>query len=206
MQVICQPLGMAAANCYLVIDENRALLIDPGEQFPALARMLNDMGAKLEAVILTHAHFDHIGGLDAILDRFNVDVYMNPKEFDFLTNPRLNASHSFMTSVTSKAHPVALKSGENKIGGFDVDAYFCPGHSVGSTVLKIGDNLFTGDVLFQGSIGRTDLPTGDDKAMRESLQFLNKLPDTLIVYPGHGPSTTLGQEKMYNPYLAFLLD
>ena len=205
MRVLVQPLGPAQANCYIVADEGRALLIDPGDSFPPLKQILDRLHCKLEAVLLTHAHFDHIAGLDAIIKEFGVDVYMNPTEMDYLADEYKNGASSFGMSFASHAKPLPIKEGGNRIGGFDVRAWILPGHTEGSTVYEIGDCLFTGDVLFQGSIGRTDLPGGDDQAMLKSLRTLMKLPDRLTVYPGHGPSTTMGQEKRYNPYLSYLI-
>lgn len=200
MKVLCVPLGPVEANCYVVIDQERALVIDPGGSFPDLDKILKSNHARLEAVLLTHAHFDHIGGLDEMLERYGVDVYLNPLEFDFLKNASLNSSSTFGGYLTSKAVPKPLYDGSQSIGGFEVTAMTLPGHTVGSTVIAIGNDLFTGDVLFQGSVGRTDLATGSWSQMIQSIQYLKKLPDDTIVYPGHGPSTTIGQEKQWNPY------
>lgn len=200
MKVLCVPLGPVEANCYVVIDQERALVIDPGGSFPDLDKILKSNHARLEAVLLTHAHFDHIGGLDEMLERYGVDVYLNPLEFDFLKNASLNSSSTFGGYLTSKAVPKPLYDGTQSIGGFEVTAMTLPGHTVGSTVIAIGNDLFTGDVLFQGSVGRTDLATGSWSQMIQSIQYLKKLPDDTIVYPGHGPSTTIGQEKQWNPY------
>lgn len=200
MKVLCVPLGPVEANCYVVIDQERALVIDPSGSFPDLDKILKSNHARLEAVLLTHAHFDHIGGLDEMLERYGVDVYLNPLEFDFLKNASLNSSSTFGGYLTSKAVPKPLYDGSQSIGGFEVTAMTLPGHTVGSTVIAIGNDLFTGDVLFQGSVGRTDLATGSWSQMIQSIQYLKKLPDDTIVYPGHGPSTTIGQEKQWNPY------
>ena len=145
MRVLCVPLGPVQANCYVVIDQDRALVIDPGDAFPDLEKILKSNHAKLEAVLLTHAHFDHIGGLDEMLKTFGVDVYLNPLEFEFLEDARLNGSSAFGGYMTSKAQPKPLKEGTQNIGGFEVTAM-------------------------------------------------------TLVYPGHGPSTTIGQEKQWNPY------
>lgn len=200
MKVISAPLGPVQANCYVVIEEGRALLIDPGDTFDGLDSILKRNDAKLEAVLLTHAHFDHIGGLDALLEKYKVDVYMNPLEFSFLSNASLNGSASFGGFLETQAVPKAVHDGSNVIGGFEVTAITLPGHTVGSTVYIIDNMLFSGDVLFQGSVGRTDLPTGSWSEMQSSIEKLKQLPDSMIVYPGHGPATTIGQEKSWNPY------
>jgi glyoxylase-like metal-dependent hydrolase (beta-lactamase superfamily II) len=125
---------------------------------------------------------------------------MNEAEADFLANPRLNSSAAFGIPMRQDVQPQFVHEGHNDIGGFDVEAFFLPGHSAGSTVYKIGDALFTGDVLFQGSVGRTDLATGSWQEMMNSIRRLKSFPDALKVYPGHGPASTIGQEKRWNPY------
>ena len=135
-----------------------------------------------------------------MIEEYGVDVYMNPKEFDFLDDMRLNGSAYFYAKVKSHAVPKAVHDGMQKIGAFEVEAKTLPGHSVGSTIYRIEDALFTGDVLFQGSVGRVDLPTGSERDMMASIQYLKTLPQDLVVYPGHGPATTIGQELRWNPY------
>ena len=147
MKIICQPLGDVQANCYIIIDGENALLIDPGDDYTHLETILKDNHAKLKAVLLTHAHFDHIAGLDKIVDLYHTDVYCNPKEIEFLSNAHLNGSQFFYRHITSSAHPIGVKEGWQNIGGFEVKAYFLPGHSIGSTAYQIGNNLFTGDIL-----------------------------------------------------------
>ncbi len=200
IKVFTQPLGPVEANCYVVVKDHHALVIDPGDDFSALKRLLTEEEATLDAILLTHAHFDHIGGLDGLIEEDGVDVYMNPKEFDFLDDMRLNGSAYFYAKVKSHAVPKAVHDGMQKIGAFEVEAKTLPGHSVGSTIYRIEDALFTGDVLFQGSVGRVDLPTGSERDMMASIQYLKTLPQDLVVYPGHGPATTIGQELRWNPY------
>lgn len=195
MKVLQQPLGPVHANCYLVMENHHAILIDPADMYPNLEFILKENECTLEAIVLTHAHFDHISGIDKIVDAFHCDVYLNPNEFDFLQDPDLNSSSAFYMDVTCGAKCKPILEGKNTIAGFDIEAMYCPGHSVGSTVLKIEDCLFTGDVLFQGSIGRMDLATGSVSSMKQSLKKLAQLDKDYKVYPGHGPSTSLSQEK-----------
>lgn len=170
MKVLQQPLGPVQANCYLVMENHHAILIDPADMYPNLEFILKENECTLEAIVLTHAHFDHISGIDKIVDAFHCDVYLNPNEFDFLQDPDLNSSSAFYMDVTCGAKCKPILEGKNTIAGFDIEAMYCPGHSVGSTVLKIEDCLFTGDVLFQGSIGRMDLATGSVSSMKQSLK------------------------------------
>ena len=203
MKVMQQPLGPVQANCYLVMEDHHALIIDPADVFPNLNSILEENDCTLEAVVLTHAHFDHISGVDKIVNAFGCDVYLNPNEFDFFQDPDLNSSSAFYMDVTCNAKCKPIVEGMNKIAGFEVEAMYCPGHSIGSTVLKIEDCLFTGDVLFQGSIGRMDLVTGSVSSMKQSLKKLYHLEQDFKVYPGHGPSTTLSQEKKWNESLKY---
>ena len=203
MKVLQQPLGPVQANCYLVMENHHAILIDPADMYPNLEFILKENECTLEAIVLTHAHFDHISGIDKIVDAFHCDVYLNPGEFDFLQDPDLNSSSAFYMDVTCNAKCKPILEGKNTIAGFDIEAMYCPGHSVGSTVLKIEDCLFTGDVLFQGSIGRMDLATGSVSSMKQSLKKLAQLDKDYKVYPGHGPSTSLAQEKKWNESLKY---
>lgn len=203
MKVLQQPLGPVQANCYLVMENHHAILIDPADMYPNLEFILKENECTLVAIVLTHAHFDHISGIDKIVDAFHCDVYLNPNEFDFLQDPDLNSSSAFYMDVTCGAKCKPILEGKNTIAGFDIEAMYCPGHSIGSTVLKIEDCLFTGDVLFQGSIGRMDLATGSVSSMKQSLKKLAQLDKDYKVYPGHGPSTSLLQEKKWNESLKY---
>lgn len=203
MKVIQQPLGPVQANCYLVMENHHALIIDPADILPNLDEILNQNDCTLDAIVLTHAHFDHISGVDKIVNKFGCDVYLNPNEFDFLLGPDLNSSSAFYMDVTCNANAKPLIEGKNEIVGFEVEAIYCPGHSIGSTVLKIEDCLFTGDVLFQGSIGRMDLATGSVTSMKQSLKKLAQFNKDYKVYPGHGPTTSLSQEKKWNESLKY---
>lgn len=201
MKVITRELGPVQTNCYVVIEKHHALVIDPGGVFTDLEMILKDNEADLEAILLTHAHFDHIEGIESILRKHDVPVYLNPREFDFLKDPTLNVSEMFITRYTCQIQPTEMHEGKNTIGHFEVTALYTPGHSIGSMVFLIDQVMFSGDCLFQGSIGRTDMATGSMDQMMSSLEKLKKLYINYIVYPGHGPATTLAQEKQWNPYL-----
>lgn len=200
MNVIALALGPVQANCYLVMDEGHALIVDPGDDFD-LESIMEKYKISIDAILLTHAHFDHIGGVDKIEERISCPVYINPAELDFLNDPGKNGSTSFGMnySIHTKASP--LQEGLQTIGHFDVEAIFCPGHSIGSTVFKIGQCLITGDVLFAGSIGRTDLYSGSPSDMQKSLDRLKKINGMYHVLPGHGEFSTLDEEKKHNFYL-----
>ena len=200
MEIICKPLGPVQANSYLIIQKSEALLVDPGAEYPNLQAILDEKQASLKAILLTHAHFDHIGGVDSIVEKFHVPVYLNPKEFSFLTDSKLNSSFYFGCHTLCKTKPEALKEGKMQIGNFEIFVHYCPGHSCGSSIFQIEDALFTGDTLFASSVGRMDLPTGSVQDMDASVAYLKTLPGFLHVYPGHGPETLLNYEKQTNPY------
>lgn len=206
MEVIVIPNGPLEENCYIVADfsTKKALLVDPGDDPQIILGMIHSLGLDLSGILLTHAHGDHIGAVDALLKEYDVNVYIHGNE-SYLLAPASKADSVFPGLQKMPAHIVDVKEGEFKAGDFDVEAYFAPGHSAGSTMYRIGNSLFTGDVLFQGSIGRTDLPTGDSAQMKETLEAIKKMPDQYVVYPGHGPSSTLGYEKAHNPYLLYAL-
>lgn len=206
MEVITQPTGPVQANCYVVTDNGKALVIDPGDDAQMIEAIVASQNCQVQGIVLTHAHFDHCGAVDELAGLWHCPVYVNPAEEAFLKDPMKNSSGYFgMPSLVLKTRPEVLKEGEQTIGDFHLKAIYAPGHSAGSTMIQIGNCLFTGDVLFQGSIGRTDLPTGNADQMKASLQLIKSLPENLMVYPGHGPSTTLGQELKTNPYLLYSL-
>lgn len=194
------PLGIYQANCYLLWKEDHVIMIDPGGKSGELIQYLNEQEATVDAILLTHGHFDHIGGVDYFVNEFNCPVYIDEADEVMLQDTYLNGSLPERESTVNS--PVQFyKVGKNTVGNFVFEAIFAPGHSHGCTMLKFDNILFSGDVLFQGTIGRTDLPVSDPKKMKESLKMIKKLDSSLIVYPGHGNSTSLKEELRCNPFL-----
>lgn len=180
-------------NCYLLEDEETAVLIDPGFPAPLPA----ETEKKLKAILFTHGHFDHVLYGQELKKRLGVPLYIHEKDAPFLTDPALSLS-----AGNGEAADVLLKDGDTvRIGTLSFQVIHTPGHTAGSCCFLCGDCLFTGDTLFRGSMGRTDLPTGDPEQMRASLQKLSALPDGLKVYPGHEQITDMAFEKAHNPYL-----
>ncbi|KOR13564.1 hydroxyacylglutathione hydrolase [Staphylococcus carnosus] len=205
MRISSLTLGIADTNTYFIEDENNVLLVDPSSDGNKIIQKLNEINKPLKAIILTHAHFDHIGALDEVLEKFDVPVYLHSEEFDFFQDPSKNGSAKFkqygFKPVISKAQPLSLDEGPNKIGGFEIDVLHIPGHSPGSLTYVFNDFAVVGDTLFNNGIGRTDLYRGDYETLVDSIQDkIFEIDGDLPLYPGHGPSTTVNNEQM-NPYL-----
>ena len=199
-------LGMVGTNCYICMhaESKEAFIVDPADNAAAIIRMVSDMGAKPCAVLLTHGHFDHIGAADELRKMYEIPVYAHEAEEALLSSPTLNLSGSWASAIILKADHL-LKDGDKlQIAGFTVKVLHTPGHTEGSCcyVLENEELLFSGDTLFQESVGRTDFPRGSAsdliRAIREKLM---PLPDDVTVYTGHDESTLIGYERMHNPYL-----
>lgn len=199
-------LGPLETNCYLVInaETNKAFVIDPGMNPGPLLRRIQDM--EIEAIVLTHAHFDHMGGVDEVRKLKKCPVYIHDLEADWLTDPKLNGSlrwSQVTEPLSTDPAEYALEDCQSlELIGHTFQVMHTPGHSPGSVSLLHENDLFAGDVLFRMSVGRTDLPGGRQNDLLDSIhQKLFKLDDAVKVYPGHGPRTTIGFERANNPYV-----
>lgn len=197
-KVECYTLGIVQVNTYVVWNEQHVLVIDPGSNPTRLIRDLQGQNAIVDAVVLTHGHFDHIAGVDEVVKVFSCPVYINPLDKDLLKNPMLNVS--MMEPVIVQSQPKYLKLGKQTINTFQLEVIDAPGHTEGSSLIIWENYMFSGDVLFKGSIGRTDFVTGSNSKMYHSLELVKQLNPSYFVYPGHGPMTTLHQELLENPY------
>ncbi len=205
LEVVALPNGQFAENCYLVADRrtSEAVIIDPGEEPAMFLAELDTRAWMLRAIWLTHAHIDHIMGVGVVRRATGAPIHLHP-----LDRPIYDALPQFGAWVGMQLDPppppdVALEPGMGvRVGRFTFDVRFTPGHSPGSVSFVGHDMVFGGDVLFNGSIGRTDLPGGDYATLLASIQsqFLS-LPDSTVVHSGHGPDTTIGIERLTNPFL-----
>lgn len=204
MEIKTMPVGMIGANCYILSQEKHALIVDPGGDAEKIIQYIEENGLTPLGILLTHAHFDHIGGLEAVRNKFQVNVYIHQAEQSWLTDPMLNGSHKLMGGeITATEAEITLEEGELTIGEFYFIVAHTPGHSPGSVSFIFTDSkqVFSGDALFNQGIGRTDLPGGDLPTLEHSItRKLYQLDDEYRVYPGHGPSTTIGFEKVNNPF------
>lgn len=190
------------ANSYIIANSGEAALIDTAA--PAeISRTLVEKKLKLKYIILTHGHFDHISGVETLVQQFpDARVLIQPADGDKLADPAKNLSKGFGTIVAVQVTTSPLNAGKSlQLGKARLEVIETPGHTVGSVTIRTGDLLFTGDTLFKGSVGRTDFPGGSSEELEASLQKLIKFPDESIVLPGHGEPTTIGDEKRGNPYV-----
>jgi len=206
MRMWYRALGEFMSNCYIVAcdETNQALVIDPGIQHPWIQSCVTENNLTVAGIILTHGHLDHIGGADWVKGWSGAPVAIHEADADYLTSPALNGSLYFGMHVQAAPADRLLRDGDEvRAGNLRFQVIHTPGHSPGGICLYSPGHLFAGDTLFAGSIGRTDLPGGGHRTLIESIKTrLLTLPPETVVYPGHGPSTTVGDERAYNPFLA----
>lgn len=205
LEVVPLPNGQLSQNCYLVADvrTREAVIIDPGEEPAMFLAELDTRAWSLRAIWLTHAHLDHILGVGDVKRATGVPIHLHPRD-----RAIYDALPQFGSWVGREVEPppppdADLAAGDRlRVGGFEFEVRFTPGHSPGSVSFVGPGMVFGGDVLFNGSVGRTDLPGGDFATLMASIhsQFLS-LPDSTVVYSGHGPATTIGVERLTNPFI-----
>jgi hydroxyacylglutathione hydrolase len=207
MDVRMFTVGPLQENCYLARRDgsDRALLIDPGDEAQKLQAAMDELGVEPEAILLTHTHFDHIGAVAPLARATGAPVYCPREELPVLADPSAFFGAMFGPVEGWEAEH-ALDGGQRlQLAGFDVDVVATPGHSPGHVTFVLDGALFSGDVLFQGSIGRTDLPGADHETLMESIAgLLERFDDDTKVHPGHMGLTTLGRERATNPFLQAL--
>lgn len=194
MKLSVLPLGAYQANCFLAWEKDcgHAAVIDPGAEPERVLQALEKQGLTLDAILLTHGHFDHVGGVRALAEKTGCSVWIHPAELSL--PPVITAGPLYYTALYDVHTPV-------QAGGLSFSVLHTPGHTPGSVCLLEKEGMFTGDTLFAGACGRTDLPGGDGKAMAASLHILRELNYDGPVYPGHGLFTRMDRERRCNPYL-----
>ena len=207
-QVAGWVVGPLQENCYLVQDPatGAGALVDPGAEGDRLVAALRERerthGLRLEAVWLTHAHLDHVGALKEVAAAYDVPVYLHPLDRPvFAFAPKAAAAYGIPWSPQPAPDGEFAEGQELALGTLRFAVLHTPGHAPGHVVIHGAGVLLAGDLLFQGSVGRTDLPMADPRAMTRSLARVAALPPETVVYPGHGPATTIGRELASNPFL-----
>lgn len=203
-------VGIIGTNCYIVYKENttddkEAIIVDPGDDAHKIYSMVDELGVKPVAIVLTHGHFDHILATNEVASRYNIEVYASKEERELLADASLNLSGGYRRHCIVKDIVDLEDNQDIEIAGINIRTINTPGHTKGSMCYLIKDNnvLFSGDMLFRESVGRTDFPTGNDKDIIDSLNNkLMKMDDGIKVYPGHGPDTTIGYERENNLYVS----
>jgi glyoxylase-like metal-dependent hydrolase (beta-lactamase superfamily II) len=210
MDVRMFTVGMVAENSYIFRrdDSERALIIDPGDEPEKLLGAIEQLGVTLEGILLTHTHFDHVGAVAPVARATGAEVWVPEIEKGVLADINAFVPWPGFGPFEDYDAEHTVAGGEKlELAGFEIDVLFTPGHSPGHVTFSIPDEavLFSGDVLFQGSVGRTDLPGGDWPTLLESIRSLvDGFPGETTVYPGHMGITTLGAERASNPFLAEL--
>lgn len=186
--------GSMGSNCYVLSNDKNAIVIDPSAQCANIIKYLNENGLTLKYIILTHAHFDHIFSLDSLREALNVPAYIHKEDADSLLDGKKNAFYTFFQKDKSyRKADMLLSDGDIlKLDDEELKIISTKGHTNGSICILTGNALFTGDTIFADSYGRCDLYSGDIKKMRDSIDMLSKMPRTLKIYPGHGPTSSLG--------------
>ena len=191
------PNGKWKQNCYLVRDDatGLALVIDPGSDAQSIQQRLSHLSLTPMAILNTHAHYDHIGAVAALMLHYKIGFYLNSADVKLLKQANLykflfDSKESVV--IPEPTHDLSRKDATLQVGGFEVSVLYTPGHTKGSTCLQIGADLFSGDTLLPNGPGRTDLPGGDKVALAQSVELLRRLPDATTVWPGHGRSFSLG--------------
>lgn len=202
-------VGMVQTNCYIVMnsDTKEAVIVDPGDNAPAIERAVAEKGAKVKAILLTHGHFDHVMAMDELRKDYGVPVYAHEEEAQILADPNRNLSCNYMQDGLRLKADKLVKDGDIfEEAGFTFRVMHTPGHTCGSCCYYVEEKkvLFAGDTLFEGSYGRIDFPTGSGRQMVHSVaEVLFDLPDEVEVFPGHMGFTSIGDEKRYNPLAGY---
>lgn len=197
--------GEFGSNCWLVTDgaTEDAVVIDPSPGIEVIKEAIEHRGVKVKYILLTHSHFDHMTSCDSLRDLTGAPLAVHRDDAEGLVNSMLNCSRVFMNAdIVYRPAEILLREGDElRFGGQKIGVIHTPGHTKGSCCFIVGDSMFTGDTLFDGSVGRCDLPGGSESDLALSLLKIKRIKDDLKLFTGHGSNTTLDKQKKYNPYL-----
>lgn len=193
------------SNIYLIEKDTNCIVVDPGSKKDNLLDYLNSHNLNVVAILLTHGHFDHIGGVDKLVEKYHCPVYIGFNDEFFLQDPHLNCSrYASNQEMVLNTRPTTVSEGEIlNILGENIQVIETPFHTDGSVCYYLKDSnvIFTGDTLFKNTVGRDDLPTSNPRKRKSSLNKLISLPEETKIYPGHGGFSTIKQEKALNPFV-----
>lgn len=200
-------LGELGTNCYAVSDDDYAFVVDPADESEELISFAEqNKNKEYKYILLTHSHIDHILGVEKIKEIWNCPIVIGAKEAESLENPRENLSTYIFGKEYSISADLTVKNGELiPLGSAEISVLETPGHTKGSVCYILGDNMFSGDTLFKGTIGRTDFPTSSTEEMAKTLEMLSKIERDYNLYPGHDEATTLFKEKKFNQYMRYFI-
>lgn len=196
-------VGALETNCYIIAPSanSEAVIIDPGGDAHLILQRLEKLNLRPILIINTHGHIDHTGADNKLAVMYNIPIYISVDDASVLNDPTDNLSLLLGEKYEEVRDIKQLKDGQAlNLGGLELKVLSTPGHTKGSVSILTDKKLFSGDLLFRGSVGRTDFPSSSYKELLESLKKISSLPDEVIVYPGHGPSTTIGEEKESNMF------
>lgn len=199
MQIKRIPAGVYAANCYILMDEEtkESAVIDPGGDADDLIKAIIDMKAEVKYILLTHGHTDHTGAAVQLKEEFNSPLYINEQDYEMINNGEF-----IYGDIAGKVDQYINEGDILKLGNSEIKCILTPGHTPGGVCFLVDNMVFTGDTLFAGSIGRTDFAGGDfDTIIKSIKDKLMVLPDDITVLPGHGTESSIGREKIHNPFL-----
>ena len=198
-------VGPLMSNCYIIWDEKvkQGAIIDPGDDADNILKVVKELGVEIKYILATHGHFDHVGGVASLRQNLNAEFLAHEKDFFFIEDGK-NAANRWNVDIEQPPKPDRfIEDGEKiKVGGFELEVLHTPGHSPGGISFLNDRMVFCGDTLFQGNIGRTDFRQGSFEELANSIKTkLYTLPDDTICYTGHGPVTTIGDEKRFNAFV-----
>lgn len=203
MKVYHLAVGPLQENTYLLVGQDgRGAIVDPGDEAQRILAEVRRVGLRPEAILLTHAHFDHLGAVAPLVEALNLPVYLHPADLPLYQSAAQSAARWGLLLPQPPEPVEPLAEGQTLDFGLGLEVLYLPGHAPGHVGFYRQGHLVSGDVLFRGGIGRYDLPGSDPQALFASLQRVAKLPPETVVYPGHGPATTIAAELATNPYLA----
>lgn len=208
MNISSLTLGIVDTNCYFLSNDQGTIIVDPADNAEVIISHAKEIGLPVEGILLTHTHFDHIAALDEVAYEFDVGVYVAAEEREWLRDAELNGSLKLegqgLKPINSDIDATVIGEGEHQVGSYKFQVLHLPGHSPGSLgyYFKDEEAILSGDVLFNKGVGRTDLRQGDFNTLMRSIKDkLFALDESVEIYPGHGPATTIGEEKETNPHI-----